>query len=154
MAILNNDAYFISFENNVDLRKTKGDATESAILKFMDLDLIEKLTPETASLFVLKDYDNFLKDFSIIRKLKNLSRTLKTQPKNIIIISSGIPCITTREKQNFVPRWLCRLQSRMIGLRLSALLRTIAHQNEYSRKQSTDTCPLNLRTSAKKRQLT
>ena len=54
------------------------------------LELIEKLTPETASLFVLKDYDNFLKDFSIIRKLKNLSKTLKTQPKNIIIISSEI----------------------------------------------------------------
>ena len=54
------------------------------------LDLIDKLTPETASLFVLKDYDNFLKDFSIIRKLKNLSRSLKTQPKNIIILSSEI----------------------------------------------------------------
>ena len=52
------------------------------------LDLIDKLTPETASLFVLKDYDNFLKDFSIIRKLKNLSRTLKTQPKNIAIITA------------------------------------------------------------------
>ena len=54
------------------------------------LDLIDKLTPETASLFVLKDYDNFLKDFSIIRKLKNLSRSLKTQPKNIVIVSSEI----------------------------------------------------------------
>jgi len=54
------------------------------------LDLIDKLTPETASLFVLKDYDNFLKDFSIIRKLKNLSRSLKTQPKNIIIVSSEV----------------------------------------------------------------
>jgi SpoVK/Ycf46/Vps4 family AAA+-type ATPase len=54
------------------------------------LDLIDKLTPETASLFVLKDYNNFLKDFSIIRKLKNLTRTLKTQPKNIIIVSSEI----------------------------------------------------------------
>ena len=54
------------------------------------LDLIDKLTPETASLFVLKDYDNFLKDFSIVRKLKNLSRNLKTQPKNIIIVSSDI----------------------------------------------------------------
>ena len=54
------------------------------------LDLIDKLTPETASLFVLKDYDNFLKDFSVIRKLKNLSRNLKTQPKNIIIVSSEI----------------------------------------------------------------
>jgi len=54
------------------------------------LDLIGKLTPETASLFVLKDYDNFLKDFSVVRKLKNLSRSLKTQPKNIIIVSSEI----------------------------------------------------------------
>jgi len=54
------------------------------------LDLIDKLTPETASLFILKDYDNFLKDFSVVRKLKNLSRNLKTQPKNIIIVSSEI----------------------------------------------------------------
>ena len=52
------------------------------------LDLIDKLTPETGALFVLKDYDNFLKDFSILRKLKNLSKTLKTQPKNIIILSN------------------------------------------------------------------
>merc|ERR1712054_591450 len=34
--------------------------------------------------------DNFLKDFSVVRKLKNLSRSLKTQPKNIIIVSSEI----------------------------------------------------------------
>ena len=54
------------------------------------LELLEKLTPETASIFVLKDYDNFLKDLSIIRKLKNLSRTLKTQPKNVIIISPEV----------------------------------------------------------------
>jgi SpoVK/Ycf46/Vps4 family AAA+-type ATPase len=54
------------------------------------LELIEKMTPETPALFVLKDYDNFLKDFSIIRKLKNLSRKLKTQPKNIVIVSSEI----------------------------------------------------------------
>ena len=52
------------------------------------LELVEKLTPETASLFVLKDYDNFLKEFSIVRKLKNLSKILKTQPKNLIIVSS------------------------------------------------------------------
>jgi len=54
------------------------------------LDLIDKLTPETSSLFVLRDYDNFLKDFSVVRKLKNLSRSLKTQPKNIIIVSQEI----------------------------------------------------------------
>ena len=39
---------------------------------------------------MLKDYDNFLKDFSVVRKLKNLSRSLKTQPKNLIIVSSEI----------------------------------------------------------------
>ena len=44
------------------------------------LDLIDKLTSETAAIFILKDYDNFLKDLSVIRKLKNLSRSLKTQP--------------------------------------------------------------------------
>ena len=54
------------------------------------LELINKLTPETGAVFILKDYDNFLKDYSIIRKLKNLSKTLKTQPKNIIIISGEI----------------------------------------------------------------
>mgnify|MGYP006119668111 FL=1 len=54
------------------------------------LELIDKLMPETASIFILKDYDNFLKDFSVIRKLKNLSKNLKTQPKNIIIISAEV----------------------------------------------------------------
>ena len=45
------------------------------------LELIEKLTPETPAVFVLRDYDNFLKDLSVTRKIKNLSKTLKTQPK-------------------------------------------------------------------------
>jgi SpoVK/Ycf46/Vps4 family AAA+-type ATPase len=54
------------------------------------LELVDKLTPETGAVFILKDYDNFLKDFSIIRKLKNLSKALKTQPKNIVIISPEV----------------------------------------------------------------
>ena len=54
------------------------------------LEFIEKLTPETKALFILKDFDNFLKDFSIIRKLKNLGRSLKTQSKNIIIVSTEV----------------------------------------------------------------
>ena len=60
----------------------KGFATKNPLEA---LDLVEKLTPETASIFVLKDYDSFFKDFTILRKLKNLSRILKTQPKNIIL---------------------------------------------------------------------
>ena len=52
--------------------------------------MVEKLTTETAAVFILKDYDNFLKDLSIIRKLKNLNKDLKTQQKNLIIISSEV----------------------------------------------------------------
>ena len=54
------------------------------------LELIEKLTAETPAIFVLKDYDTFLKDISILRKLKNLGSTLKMQPKNIVILSTEI----------------------------------------------------------------
>jgi len=54
------------------------------------LEFIEKLTPETKAIFILKDFDNFLKDFSIIRKLKNLGKSLKTQSKNIVIISTEV----------------------------------------------------------------
>lgn len=54
------------------------------------LEFIERITSETPAVFVLKDYDVFIKDYSINRKIKNLARSLKTQPKNIIILSSEI----------------------------------------------------------------
>jgi SpoVK/Ycf46/Vps4 family AAA+-type ATPase len=54
------------------------------------LELIEKLTCETPALFLLKDFNRFLTDVSVSRKLKNISRVLKLQPKTIIILSSEI----------------------------------------------------------------
>ena len=54
------------------------------------LELIEKLTSETSALFILKDFQKFLTDVSVARKLKNLIRILKLQPKTIIIIGSEI----------------------------------------------------------------
>jgi SpoVK/Ycf46/Vps4 family AAA+-type ATPase len=54
------------------------------------LELIERLTGETPALFLLKDFNRFLTDVSISRKLKNISRVLKLQPKTIIIIGSEI----------------------------------------------------------------
>lgn len=54
------------------------------------LELIERLTGETPALFLLKDFNRFLTDVSVSRKLKNLSRVLKLQPKTIIILSSEI----------------------------------------------------------------
>ena len=54
------------------------------------LSLVEKLTSNTPAVFILKDFDSFFNDISILRKLKNLSQVLKLQPKNIVIISSQL----------------------------------------------------------------
>jgi SpoVK/Ycf46/Vps4 family AAA+-type ATPase len=54
------------------------------------LELVEKLNSETPALFLLKDFNRFFTDLSISRKLKNISRILKLQPKTIIIIGSEL----------------------------------------------------------------
>ena len=52
------------------------------------LELVERLTSETPAIFLLKDFNRFLSDISVSRKLKNVTRILKLQPKTIIIIGS------------------------------------------------------------------
>jgi len=54
------------------------------------LELVERLNAETPALFLLKDFHRFLTDLSISRKLRNISRILKLQPKTIIIIGSDL----------------------------------------------------------------
>ena len=54
------------------------------------LELIERLNAETPALFLLKDFNRFLTDLSISRKLRNISRILKLQPKTIIIVGSDL----------------------------------------------------------------
>ena len=54
------------------------------------LDLVQKLNAETPAVFILKDFNKFLTDLSVSRKLRNLSRILKLQPKTIIIIASEL----------------------------------------------------------------
>jgi AAA+ superfamily predicted ATPase len=54
------------------------------------LELIEKLSSTTPALFLLKDFKKFLKDITISRKLRNLIRILRLQPKTILIIDSEI----------------------------------------------------------------
>jgi len=54
------------------------------------LEYIEKLTVDNPALFLLKDFNKFFSDITIDRKLRNLSRLLKTQPKTIIIIAPEI----------------------------------------------------------------
>ncbi len=54
------------------------------------LELIEKVPASAAAIFVLRDYHRFLDDISISRKLRNLQRLLKAQPKNIVILSAQL----------------------------------------------------------------
>jgi ATP-dependent 26S proteasome regulatory subunit len=54
------------------------------------LELVERLNAETPALFLLKDFNRFLTDLSISRKLRNISRILKLQPKTIVIIGSDL----------------------------------------------------------------
>ena len=64
------------------------------------LELVERLTSETPALFLLKDFNRFLTDVSISRKLKNISRILKLQPKTVIIIGSELDI--PRELQDLI----------------------------------------------------
>ena len=54
------------------------------------LEFIERLNPETPAVFILKDYNRFIGDLTISRKLRNISRVLKLQPKTIMIIGSEL----------------------------------------------------------------
>ncbi len=54
------------------------------------LELVEKLSAETPAIFLLRDFNRFLNDLSVSRKLRNISRILKLQPKTIIILGSDI----------------------------------------------------------------
>ena len=64
------------------------------------LELVERLNSETPALFLLTDFNRFLTDLSISRKLKNISRILKLQPKTIIIIGSDL--VIPKELQEWI----------------------------------------------------
>jgi len=52
------------------------------------LEFIEKMAGNAPSIFILKDFNKFFSDLTVSRKIRNLSRLLKTQPKTIIISAS------------------------------------------------------------------
>jgi ATP-dependent 26S proteasome regulatory subunit len=64
------------------------------------LEFIETFSPETATVFILKDFQKFFTDIAISRKLKNLTRLLKVQPKTIIITASTI--LINEELRDFI----------------------------------------------------
>ncbi len=54
------------------------------------LEFVEKLPEKAGGVFILRDFHRFLEDISISRKLRNLARRLKSQPKNIVIVSPQV----------------------------------------------------------------
>jgi len=54
------------------------------------LEFVEKIPPNAPSIFILRDFHRFLDDISVSRKLKNLARLLKSQPKNIVIVTPQV----------------------------------------------------------------
>jgi SpoVK/Ycf46/Vps4 family AAA+-type ATPase len=54
------------------------------------LELVEKIPATVPAVFILRDYHRFLDDVAIARKLRNLARLLKAQPKNLVIVSPQV----------------------------------------------------------------
>ena len=54
------------------------------------LEFVEKVADNAAGIFILRDFYRFLEDISVSRKLRNLSRRLKSQSKNIVIVSPQV----------------------------------------------------------------
>jgi hypothetical protein len=54
------------------------------------LEHVEKLPVTAPAVFILRDFHRFLEDVSISRKLRNLARSLKSQPKNLILLAPNV----------------------------------------------------------------
>jgi len=68
----------------------QGNANDAGAAKsnpLLALEQIEKLPADAAAIFILRDFHRFLDDIAISRKLRNLARKLKAQPKNVAIVA-------------------------------------------------------------------
>ncbi|BAZ45956.1 AAA ATPase central domain-containing protein [Chondrocystis sp. NIES-4102] len=54
------------------------------------LEFISKMPKNVGGVFILRDFQRFLEDIAVSRELRNLAKSLKSQPKNIIIIAPEV----------------------------------------------------------------
>lgn len=54
------------------------------------LEFVEKIPAQAPAIFILRDFNRFLDDVSVSRKLRNLARKLKAQPQNIVLLSATV----------------------------------------------------------------
>lgn len=54
------------------------------------LEFITNMPKNAGGVFILRDFQRFLEDIAVSRELRNLARSLKSQPKNIVIIAPQV----------------------------------------------------------------
>jgi ATP-dependent 26S proteasome regulatory subunit len=54
------------------------------------LELVERMATNVPAVVLLRDFHRFLDDISVARKLRNLARLLKSQPKTIVMVSHRV----------------------------------------------------------------
>ncbi|HEY9806372.1 MAG TPA: hypothetical protein V6D04_07365, partial [Candidatus Obscuribacterales bacterium] len=54
------------------------------------LEFIEKIPATAPAIFILRDFHRFVEDVSVSRKLRNLARLLKSQPKNVVLVAAQL----------------------------------------------------------------
>lgn len=114
------DGYNITGSNNNIAKKNPLQA----------LEFIETFVSETANVFILKDFQKFLNDISVSRKLKNLVRVLKLQPKTIIILAPNV--LIPEELRDFITIIQFKLpQLKEIKKELEKLLKLLNQNIDY-----------------------
>lgn len=69
----------------------QGNPTDAGVGKRNPLQALEQIEKVAkGAVFILRDFDRFLDDVAIARKLRNLARRLKGEPQNIIVLASQI----------------------------------------------------------------
>jgi SpoVK/Ycf46/Vps4 family AAA+-type ATPase len=84
----NRGVYFWDFVDGY-----QGNPTDAGIARrnpLQALEHIEKLPTTTATVFVLRDFQKFWEDIGVSRKLRQLARQLKSQPKNLILLAPQV----------------------------------------------------------------
>ena len=84
----NRGVYFWDFVDGY-----QGNPTDAGIARrnpLQALEHIEKLPAATATVFVLRDFQKFWDDIGVSRKLRQLARQLKSQPKNLILLAPQV----------------------------------------------------------------
>jgi AAA+ superfamily predicted ATPase len=51
------------------------------------LELVERLPATAPAIFILRDFHRFLEDVAVSRKLRNLARLFKSQPKTLVLLA-------------------------------------------------------------------